>query len=1059
MTSKGPISVGDGEVIMNLEQQARLAAFTGMGISTIFKLLGVPGFAGGGVPKRRRLQGPRNQFGEFDRGQTGIDGVDEAQRVYEKALENKRAFGVGDPLPEVDRSIGLSKPKRKVNRIKPDPVPAQKPRVSNDQFFENTFGDKANPGSPLALQQLDSRLSKQKINRPSGPGTNGERPSVPNSPTGTEFFGPNSRSIDRAGNGPNIDIENNVGTRPSIPKTQRAMIGFRGGFSPQGTNPYQRSRGLKANYFPETKLGRGAGVSFNKSGRGPEFDAPGRVKPPLVKYGNTGSLSRDNIPVPGARNVDEELRILKELLAENRAATKATEDSAKVGRLNLKELAEQTRGGGLFLELTNIRDDLGKVAAAQQFKPISPSGRVEAAKKRAAKNKEALEGRRGPTAKVTDIDDVISKFKAERKTDSLASGLRTQNPLAPSGLGNTVSQKSGPKIKASDVDPSLIQRADAPDKVSPVKRAIDSFVNSVKADPLAEFNRGLKESGDLNRTLASAKAAEASAADQRLSDFTNEAQARGDNNAALGHATEQAKKLRAENDKASKAANVKFGKSFAEGSSTIGAGDSRLGALTQDQAGTNLLKTIVKTARDLATRNTAAREGRIGEKSEIEKESVESILARAKQRSKRDSGRVTNRATNNTRDLGSSSNRAGVSGIVNQRRGVSGVVNHRRGVVDELSRGIPKQNRLAPTSAKEDAEAKRQANRKTRVSLADPRAKIKDADRKFKETLRLQRIEKLKKQGRPIPEVLSNPKATSSGSFTGGTVPANNSGFLSAKKGETPDERKARQRKNKESFFQTGPAFKGFKTSRVNTEADVARKRADVKAKLFGVGPASRPNPNETVEQRDARRAKSKADRFGVGPAVDGTRTPEQRRADKEKSFGVGPAIGGPGGLPSSSISTKRRNFKASRIEKQSQPESPKAIRLKGIKDAKEAKLEGLKAARRKRLGEPEPSSGGPFGAGGGGFFSVPSGQAQGQVSQEGNQQIKEVSAKLADAISAFPNELSISGNVTVQVEINGGAFFSELKPEIANIVMEQIKGKMGKVISSMDLPGGNSLV
>jgi hypothetical protein len=46
-----------------------------------------------------------------------------------------------------------------------------------------------------------------------------------------------------------------------------------------------------------------------------------------------------------------------------------------------------------------------------------------------------------------------------------------------------------------------------------------------------------------------------------------------------------------------------------------------------------------------------------------------------------------------------------------------------------------------------------------------------------------------------------------------------------------------------------------------------------------------------------------------------------------------------------------------------------------------------------------------------------------------------------------------------VQVEINGGAFFSELKPEIANIVMEQIKGKMGKVISSMDLPGGNSLV
>ena len=259
------------------------------------------------------------------------------------------------------------------------------------------------------------------------------------------------------------------------------------------------------------------------------------------------------------------------------------------------------------------------------------------------------------------------------------------------------------------------QLVSSEENTTPKKSRLDES-NSI----LEEFNKALSELSETIKALAAAKAAEASATNQRLSDFTEEALARGDNNAALKYATEQSKALLAQEEKASKAANARFGKAFAEGSSTVSAGDSRLTALTADQAGINLLKTIVKNTRDLATRNNRAQEGRVREKSEIEKESVESILARAKDKSKRDnrySGRVTNLAPTNRRDSGSSSNRAGVSGVFNQRRGVSGIVNHRRGVAEEsfLARGIPKQLPKAPTSLREDAEAERKARVASRL--------------------------------------------------------------------------------------------------------------------------------------------------------------------------------------------------------------------------------------------------------------------------------------------------------------------------------------------------------
>jgi hypothetical protein len=223
------------------------------------------------------------------------------------------------------------------------------------------------------------------------------------------------------------------------------------------------------------------------------------------------------------------------------------------------------------------------------------------------------------------------------------------------------------------------QLVSSEENTTPKKSRLDES-NSI----LEEFNKALSELSETSKALAAAKAAEASATNQRLSDFTEEALARGDNNAALKYATEQSKALLAQEEKASKAANARFGKAFAEGSSTVSAGDSRLTALTADQAGTNLLKTIVKTARDLATRNIRAQEGRVGEKSEIEKESVESILARAKEKSKNGNSISDNPA-------------------------------QRRGVVDVLSRGIPKQLPKAPTSLREDAEAERKARVASRL--------------------------------------------------------------------------------------------------------------------------------------------------------------------------------------------------------------------------------------------------------------------------------------------------------------------------------------------------------
>ena len=254
------------------------------------------------------------------------------------------------------------------------------------------------------------------------------------------------------------------------------------------------------------------------------------------------------------------------------------------------------------------------------------------------------------------------------------------------------------------------QLVSSEENTTPKKSRLDES-NSI----LEKFNKALSELSETSKALAAAKAAEASATDQRLSDFTEEALARGDYNAALKYATEQSKALWAQEEKASREAKQRFAKEFAEASGRFSAGDPRLKALTADEAGINLLKTIVKHDRDLANRNTRARFGRVGEKSEIEKESLDSILARAKAKSKRDSGKVTNLAPTNRRDLGSSSNRAGVSGVVNQRRGVSGVVNQRRGVVDELSRGIPKQLPKAPTSLREDAEAKRKARVASRL--------------------------------------------------------------------------------------------------------------------------------------------------------------------------------------------------------------------------------------------------------------------------------------------------------------------------------------------------------
>jgi len=891
ITSKGPIKVGDGEAILNLDQQAKLSSLTGMGVSTLFSLIGLPGFAGGGVPSKKELEA-----------------------------------------------------------------------LSNDQFFEEMFGDKANPGSPLALLQLDSRLSKQKINRPSGPlGPNGQRPSVPDSPTGTVRPGGLShrgtQSLSRSKKktptgGLSLamtgELQNripvNTDPRPgSIPRTGFGALDDYGyptsDKSKLGASPLRRIRGLDENYREETKIGSGPDRSrqdgaspsgLNKSGRDPSSFA--------VPEANTPSLSdarHQQLENLGERSPDFQKKL----------------DSAP----------------GWVEELHDIRDDLGKVAADQQFKHISPSGRVKTQREISAGNTESLNNRGPVRTTPKDIDQIIEEGRVSRMVDPLAKGP-TQLPKAPESIGNVVSQKSGPKIKASDeIERLRKEKAASPEKVSPVKTAIDNFVKALKPDPLKDFNKSLKDSGETQKKLNGLKNKQY---DQKYDDLTvgiQEANDKGDTKKAAALSKKRQTMVQQKDAQQSREADKKFAQGMTEAMPQLGSGDGRLKALTQDAAGTNMLKTIVKNEREMADSNTKARQGRIGP-AEINEEEKDSLLKknaderadlegmkknssdvhqrnekarldreekairankaplsmiqeRAKARVKAERGHtdgsfpVTNMAPHNRRGpapAGWGGQRSGVSGVVNHRRGVSGVVNHRRGVVDELAGGIPEghDRLMANRAARKEEEDRLWANRGRRSS----------------------------KDTKPAARKMA-PLST-------------------AKEGESIQERRDRQRKDRESFFGVGPAIGG--PPRTETPEQRKARLNKSRSDFFGTGPAITPDPDETPEMAEKRRAKSKAGFYGVGPATQGkkiitgqerdaaksrvekalfdsgvsaeeAREPDianvinennsstfiadrkilesseteeerkkRRRSAKEDFYGAGPAIEGPGGLPSS---------------------------------------------------------------------------------------------------------------------------------------------------------------
>ena len=1075
-----PAMLSKGEVVLNGEQQDRLGKIFGMNPNTMFSLAGVPGFADGGA------------VGKKSKGEM-IDNYERQKRYDKKVQERKRLL---------DETQGDILSLQQIGSLTPDDFNAEmsnrkpKPKTKVSELISPGSINR-NPAKPPAIPSENAIHQKELLNYskriPTNTSLNRTAPS----------FNRTSQSKNEVIAAQNVEKSTYSFNRSSnIPKSDASRVS--GGLSNNFGNPQVPN------------LGKGSVRA--------RADQPDFVKPPTIKYGDYDKKTGGGSPIPG-RNIDEELKVLKELLAESQKNSAATVEAARqaaiasgdgktaldIGRSTLKELADKelaSRGAFNKNKREIFEGAVPQVAAGDarvnNLTPNMAKALKEAGEKLSNRNTAARQGRVGNTS-TDSVESIIERAQQKSKrlttsTGDIARGRFFNEPgtqrfkqqrTAPSGLGNVVNQESGPKIKASDT---------APEKI--VTGQINATTEQGTDSTFDKFKAALDDLSATSKVLKEAKEAEAAS--------VNAAKKATDDLAVFVQQSKVDKEVR----------QTKGGGLFQELT------DIRddLGKVAAAQQFKKISSSgRVESAQALSAKNNKAR----GLGNGISRD----VFAQ-------DDARIKQRVLNKDSEFFNFKSQTDASAKKFETR-------QKRGVVDELSRGIPRQLPKAPLSLREQAEEERKARVAERVASFQSGAgstklptsvlpvkgetKAQAAQRRLDSKKQFfgvgdavkgrtdeQRLEDKQKffgaqdseiiRSRPLDrtqlddlKLLTNQEslAKNSPSIQKDFTEENFFGIASP---QSQLKQLREQQKRAEAIYgkqivgsdgidsgaargniisahssiQTNPAqvkkVAEARKARLDKKEVIAKKFSDVEQPIFASkSPAAQKREEAIKAGQDARQSKKDQRLERIG----GIRSGDIQR-------GVSP---------------------------KPTPISPRQTYLDQVKADKEARLNSLKQAREKRLQSSKPSlfsmSGTPFitsdptnvspqqtpanSAANVGSESV-SGASDGfsalfktlqetasnlfsglstntvvinaaQVQMDGQQGQSEAVARLADAISGFPDQIAIDGNITVSVDINGGAFFSELKPEITNIVMGQIREKMGALISKLDLPGGNNLV
>lgn len=75
------------------------------------------------------------------------------------------------------------------------------------------------------------------------------------------------------------------------------------------------------------------------------------------------------------------------------------------------------------------------------------------------------------------------------------------------------------------------------------------------------------------------------------------------------------------------------------------------------------------------------------------------------------------------------------------------------------------------------------------------------------------------------------------------------------------------------------------------------------------------------------------------------------------------------------------------------------------------------------------------------------------KVQDEGRKEQDQFNNKLAEAISAFPEQIGFDGNLNLNVNLNGGAFLTEIEDNIKGIAIGIVKTEMNKLTEKLNIP------